>query len=106
MEKGEHTTQNIEYKDTEDRRYVELPPSIDVYNHIEVKDKVIYLLKDTDKHFVLDMKKMSHIESSGISVIVTVQKLLENDNRKLVLTNLNKSIIEVLNYCKIQYTEI
>jgi anti-anti-sigma regulatory factor len=49
---------------------------------------------------------MNFIESSGISVIVTVQKLLENDNRKLYLTNLNKSIMEVMEYCKVPYTVI
>jgi anti-sigma B factor antagonist len=83
-----------------------MPESIDVYTHIEVKDRVIEILKATDKNLVLDMKDMNFIESSGISVIVTVQKLLENDNRKLYLTNLNKSIMEVMEYCKVPYTVI
>jgi anti-sigma B factor antagonist len=96
----------LNYFDYENRRFIEMPETIDVYTHIEVKDRVIEILKATDKNLVLDMKDMNFIESSGISVIVTVQKLLENDNRKLYLTNLNKSIMEVMEYCKVPYTVI
>ncbi len=96
----------LEYFDNENNRYIELPENIDVYTHIEVKDEVIDILKKTDKNIVLDMKDMKFIESSGISVIVTVQKLLENDNRKLYLTNINKSIMEVMEFCKVPYTII
>ncbi|MFW5799494.1 MAG: STAS domain-containing protein [Spirochaetota bacterium] len=93
----------LNYYDNDSRRYIELPKKIDVYTHIEVKDKVLSLLKETDKSIVLDMKRMPTIESSGVSVIVTVQKLLENDNRKLYLTNVNDSIREVMEYCKVPY---
>lgn len=96
----------INYYDTEDKRYIELPETIDVYTHIQVKDKIIELLKDTEKSPVLNLEKMVFIESSGISVIVTIQKLLEDENRKLYLTNLNESIIEVIDFCKINYNVI
>lgn len=97
---------DLDYFDKGDKRVIQLPEKIDVYSHIDIKDEIIFLLKETNNNLVFDMNKMDHIESSGISVIVTIQKLLENDNRKLYLSNLNENIIEVMDYCRIPYSEL
>ncbi len=96
----------LNYRDKDGKRYIEMPDEVDIYSHIEVKNCVISIMKETESDIVLDMRKMKRIESSGISVIIILQKLIEDDNRKLFLTNMNDFVREVMECTRVPFSEI
>ncbi len=92
---------NIKYIDELDKRILYLPSLSDLSDHVRVKGKIIELLKETDKHIVLDMENVEFIDSSGVSIIIMIFNLLMNEDRKLYIINANEMIKETINIAKL-----
>lgn len=97
----------INYRDEDDKRIIEMPQTVDIRHHIEVKGQIINLLKNTDNHIILDMKDTDFIDSSGISIIIMLFNLLGNEERKLFILNADGMVKETLNISKLyKYIEL
>lgn len=49
-----------------------------------------------DKHYVIDMERVRHLDSSAIRLIVNLKKLIENNNRKIYILKPSKTARSLL----------
>ncbi len=92
---------HIKYTDKNDKRIIYMPTLSNLSDHIQIKGTAIKLLKETNKHIVLDMKDVEFIDSSGVSVIIMLFNLLMNEDRKLYISNANDMVKETINIAKL-----
>ncbi|OQY10443.1 MAG: hypothetical protein B6I28_01020 [Fusobacteriia bacterium 4572_132] len=75
---------------------VELDSELEVYNYLEFKDEMNKVIADSYNKIIIVMKNLEYIDSSGLGVLVAILKKIKNEKGKLILTDINEEIFEIL----------
>lgn len=78
-------------------RIIELSGNLDIYSASKMKKEINKVIDDEEiESLVLDMAKVSHMDSSGIAMLANLQKKMKNDGFKFALLNVTADIMAVL----------
>ena len=75
----------------------ELVGSLDIYSASKMKKEINTIIDDEEvESLVLDMGKVTHMDSSGIALIANLQKKMKTAGSKFALLNVTNDIMAVL----------
>ena len=69
--------------------------SIDMYNIIDIKKKIIDTIKHNGSYIVLDISKIDNIDSSAIGFFLNIYKICKDINKPLVFIKPNDHIYNI-----------
>ena len=75
---------------------------IDIDTSREIMLFLTTLIKGGAKKIIVDMKKVTLIDSAGISTLISATKQIRKNNGDLVLSHVNDSIQNILDIIKIE----
>ena len=82
---------------TDDHVIVRMKGDLDVVNSDDFKRWIIdHLIASGKKNIVLDMSKLNYMDSSGLGVIISIQKHCKLNGGALTIFGLNEQIRKLL----------
>ncbi len=67
----------------------------------ELKAELIFLQKEIDNQFIIDLGDVTKCDSSGLSVLLLSERMEREKNRKLILKNVNKNVNELMKIARL-----
>src|SRR5271157_1809856 len=80
-------TEIVGFRETEDTLFFDLSGSMGISNGEQIKDFCDHLNNDTAKSVVLDLARVTGILSSALEGLILLLTRLEQQDRKLIFTN-------------------
>jgi anti-anti-sigma factor len=81
--------------------YVIYPEKIDIETSRQLWVFLSTLITGGAKKIIVDLKKVSQIDSGGISTLISATKQIRKNNGDLVLTRVNESILNILDVVRV-----
>ncbi|RME92950.1 MAG: anti-sigma factor antagonist [Candidatus Hydrogenedentota bacterium] len=76
---------------------IRVPESqIDIGNSVEFRDALAKASEGAEKIIVLDMKSVQHIDSSGIGVLITFLRHIQDEGGELRLASCGEKVLDTL----------
>jgi anti-sigma B factor antagonist len=91
----------IEIVDYRGAKVLELSGDIDMYTSPELRRELMMLLHKKVSHLLIDFKKVSYIDSSGIATFVEGLKGIKAYGGRLKLFSIPDRIVEIFNFSKL-----
>lgn len=66
-----------------------------------LKAELIFLQKEIDNQFIIDLKDVTKCDSSGLSVLLLSERLEREKNRKLILQNVNANVRDLMKIARL-----
>jgi anti-sigma B factor antagonist len=66
-----------------------------------LKAELIFLQKEIDNQFIIDLKDVTKCDSSGLSVLLLSERIEREKNKKLILKNVNKNVNELMKIARL-----
>jgi len=76
--------------------YLTYPEKIDIETSRQLWVFLTTLITGGAKKIIVDLKKVSQIDSGGISTLISATKQIRKNNGDLVLARVNESILNIL----------
>ena len=67
----------------------------------QLKAELIFLQKEIDNQFIIDLKDVTKCDSSGLSVLLLSERLEREKNKKLILKNVNAPVRELMKIARL-----
>lgn len=67
----------------------------------ELKTELIFLQKEIDNQFKIDLGDVAKCDSSGLSCLLLSERMEREKGRKLILCNVNKNVMELLELARL-----
>jgi anti-sigma B factor antagonist len=80
---------------------VEIKGSLIVGNRQAFKQRVLDLLAEGKREFVIDFKQCGYIDNSGLGVLVAISKRIREAGGELVLEDLNDDLVTLFELTKL-----
>lgn len=80
---------------------IEMPENFAVDEADELREKFNYLMKDGEKNFVLDFRKCTFIDSTGLGVLVSVYKKCKSINGSFKLYSINEQVMKIFSMTRL-----
>jgi anti-anti-sigma factor len=87
---------DIHYRDLKEHKIVELKGDIDYFSVSELKNALFKLIHDKAPSIILDLQHVEYMDSSGLGLIVTAHRVMNNYNGKISLVNVCDDIRVIL----------
>lgn len=89
---------NIEFRDLGKHKIVSVDGEVDLYNVGELKRAIFNLIEEDDEidSLVVDMEKISYMDSSGIGALVAAKKKMKAVEGKFALLNIGEDVLNIL----------
>jgi len=81
--------------------YVTYPEKIDIETSRQLWVFLSTLINGGAKKIIIDLKKVSQIDSGGISTLISATKQIRKNNGDLVLARVNESILNILDVVRV-----
>ncbi|WP_299201807.1 STAS domain-containing protein [Brumimicrobium sp.] len=65
-------------------------------NASELKTSILNLNKENVSHLIIDLSKTSYCDSSGLSALLSANRLCKNSNGKFILTGLQPNVKKMI----------
>lgn len=88
-------------KGYDDLKVVEIEGEIDVYNSMELKRELNELIDKGNKNFILNLEKVSYMDSSGLGILVAILKKVKMTNGNLKIVKLKENIKKIFELTKL-----
>jgi anti-sigma B factor antagonist len=75
-----------------------LTGELDMYTASELRNDIRSKIEEKINNFIFDAKGIEYLDSSGISVFVSLFTKLRQNQKKLVLVGLRESVMKILHY--------
>ena len=75
---------------------------LDVYNTKKFKEKSIKIYEKNKKNILFDCKELEYLDSTGLGSLIYILKEVEKDNNKIIIENLNPSIMKLFKITKLE----
>jgi anti-sigma B factor antagonist len=83
--------------DNSDKTMVEINrEKLDVLNMKRLKEKMLEIIADGNTNIIINLKQITFIDSSGLSVLISLFKHIKTLNGSMVLCGLNTQPTELL----------
>jgi anti-anti-sigma factor len=70
--------------------------SLDHEISADLKAELIFLQKEIDNQFIIDLKDVIKCDSTGLSCLLLSERMEREKGRKLILKNVNKNVSELI----------
>ncbi len=80
---------------------IEIPENFAVDEADELREKLNYLMNSGEKNFVLNFKKCTFIDSTGLGVLVSVYKKCKNVNGSFKLYSINEEVMKIFSMTRL-----
>lgn len=67
----------------------------------DLKTELIFLQKEIDNQFVIDLGDVKKCDSSGLSCLLLADRMEREKERKLVLKNVNKNVVDLFKIARL-----
>jgi len=67
----------------------------------ELKAELIFLQKEIDNQFIIDLGDVKKCDSSGLSVLLLSERLEREKERKLILQNVNTNVRDLMKIARL-----
>ena len=67
----------------------------------ELKAELIFLQKEIDNQFIIDIGEVKKCDSSGLSVLLLSERLEREKERKLILQNVNTNVRDLMKIARL-----
>lgn len=67
----------------------------------ELKAELIFLQKEIDNQFIIDLKDVIKCDSSGLSVLLLSERMEREKNKKLILKNVNPNVRDLMRIARL-----
>lgn len=67
----------------------------------QLKAELIFLQKEIDNQFIIDLKDVTKCDSSGLSVLLLSERLEREKKRKLILKNVNTNVKDLMKIARL-----
>jgi anti-sigma B factor antagonist len=85
---------NIRKRIDNDKMTVELIGRLDIDSSHELEEELNKDISEVNE-LIFDFKNLEYISSSGLRVILTMKKEMEKPEKKLIIKNVNKFVMDV-----------
>ena len=75
---------------------------LDDYNTKKFKEKSIKIYEKNKKNILFDCKELEYLDSTGLGSLIYILKEVEKDENKIVIENLNPSIMKLFKITKLE----
>lgn len=86
---------NYEWKDGEQWNLV-LKGDLDIYSCEPLREDLIKKLEQEPKDLVIDAEQLDYLDSTGIGVLISVYKLLEEKEKTIRIENVKTNVAKIL----------
>ena len=70
-------------------------------SQLQLKAELIFLQKEIDNQFIIDLKDVIKCDSSGLSVLLFRKELEREKNRKLIIQNVNANVRDLMKIARL-----
>ncbi len=92
----------VSFKREEDLLRVELIGEINILDVNDFKDIIKEKIKEEDtKKVVLDMTQVPFMDSSGLGMLISLYKFVNENEGEIVYTGLSEYILKILSFAKL-----
>lgn len=74
---------------------------LDASLSVDLKTEIIFLQKEINNQFIIDLSEVTKCDSSGLSCLLLSERIEREKGRKLILQNLNKNVLELLKIARL-----
>lgn len=67
----------------------------------DLKTELLFIQKEIDNQFVIDLKDVKKCDSSGLSCLLLSERLEREKDRKLILKNVQKNVMELMKIARL-----
>ena len=67
----------------------------------ELKAELIFLQKEINNQFIIDLKDVVKCDSSGLSVLLLAERMERDKNKKLILKNVNPNVRDLMRIARL-----
>ncbi|KAA0211339.1 MAG: STAS domain-containing protein [Ignavibacteriaceae bacterium] len=67
----------------------------------DFKTELIFMQNEIDNQFIIDLKDVKKCDSSGLSCLLLSERLEREKNRKLILRNVQKNVMDLINIARL-----
>lgn len=92
----------LEAKNTDEFLVLYPQGELDVYNTKKFKEKSIKFYEKDKKDILFDCKDLEYLDSTGLGSLIYILKEVEKNNNKIVIENLNPSIMKLFKITKLE----
>ncbi len=85
----------IKYNTLENALEIKPIGEVDIYTSPELKDKVFELIEVKKQDIIINGEKLDYIDSTGLGVIMSIYKKLQEKNLKIKILNLKPNIYKL-----------
>lgn len=68
----------------------------------DLKTELIFLQKEINNQFIIDLGDVTKCDSSGISCLLLSERMEREKGKKLILRNVNDSVMEIINIARLE----
>ncbi|OHD67241.1 MAG: hypothetical protein A2W19_07900 [Spirochaetes bacterium RBG_16_49_21] len=87
---------DIQINEQGDHTILKLNGDIDYFNVSELKNAIFKLINNNTRSIILDLKDVDYMDSSGIGLIVTAYKVMNNYQGTIGLLHVHDEILALL----------
>ena len=88
--------------DENDKLVLDLSGDLDVYSEEEFKSLIEDEIETVNKDILIDIKNLDYLDSTGLGSLIFILKEIEKDGHKIVIENLNNSILKLFKITKLE----
>ncbi len=66
-----------------------------------LKAELVFLQKETDNQFIIDLGDVTKCDSSGLSVLLFSERLEREKNKKLIIKNVNANVRDLMKIARL-----
>ena len=63
--------------------------------------KLVFLQKETENQFIIDLGDVTKCDSSGLSVLLFSERLEREKNKKLIIKNVNANVRDLMKIARL-----
>ena len=86
---------DVQYNKSENHWDVKLIGDLDINSSIELKDRMTEILDDKEENIVIDASELSYIDSTGLGVLISLLKRLNNNEKMLLIKEPQDNILKI-----------
>ncbi|HQY21034.1 MAG TPA: STAS domain-containing protein [Ignavibacteria bacterium] len=75
--------------------------SLDQSLAVQLKTELVFLQKEINNQFIIDLKDVTKCDSSGLSVLLFSERIERDKERKLMLINVNKNVEDLMKIARL-----
>lgn len=85
----------IQHRKSGDMNIIDLSGSLDIYTATDLKTLFEGLITKTDNKVIINLEKLSYIDSSGIGMLIKLMNFVKERDGQFLLTNMKPPMAKV-----------